>query len=153
MTPFDLTPLFRSTVGFDRLNRLVDASFETSDGPVYPPYNIEKLDDDKYRITMAVAGFGLDDIDLVEQDGTLLVTTKGREEKRGDVQYLHRGIAGRAFKRRFALAEHVFVIGAGLENGLLHIELERQLPEAKKPRTIKIERPSKQHRLVGKKAA
>lgn len=153
MTPFDLSPLFRSTVGFDRLNRLLDASFEASDGPVYPPYNIEKLDDDRYRITMAVAGFGEDDIDLVEQDGTLQVTAKGREEDRGDVQYLHRGIAGRAFKRRFALAEHVFVVSAGLENGLLQIELERKLPEAMKPRTIQIAHAGKTRRLVGKKAA
>ncbi|MCZ6603518.1 MAG: Hsp20 family protein [Alphaproteobacteria bacterium] len=152
MTPFDLSPLFRSTVGFDRLSRLIDASFDAGDGASYPPYNIEKLDDDQYRITMAVAGFGEDELDIVEQEGTLVVTAKGRDENK-DGHYLHRGIAARAFQRRFALAEHVYVVAANLENGLLHIDLERKLPDAMKPRNIPILRHGQTDRLVGKKAA
>ena len=153
MTRFDLSPLFRSTVGFDRLNRLLDASLDVSEGPSYPPYNIEKLDESQYRITMAVAGFSEGDIDIVEADGTLQITAKSRDEE-NETQYLHRGIAARAFQRRFALAEYVNVVKAGLENGLLHIELERRLPEEKKPRNIPVQSGSaKRARLVGKKAA
>jgi molecular chaperone IbpA len=155
MTPFDLSPLFRSTVGFDRLNRLLEASFDATDGPTYPPYNIEKLADDKYRVTMAVAGFREDEIEVVEQEGTLSVTAKTRAEEGDNSEYLHRGIAARSFQRRFALADHVFVVSAGLENGLLHIDLEHQVPEAMKPRNIPIASAGKPRRLAAgaKKAA
>ena len=137
MTNFDFTPLFRSTIGFDRLSRLVDQAM-LDDGPSYPPYNIEKTGDDAYRISMAVAGFGEDDINIVAQENTLTVSGKAKqaEEK---AEFLYRGIAGRAFERRFQLADHIKVVGAQLVNGLLHVDLVREVPEAKRPRTIKIE--------------
>ena len=118
MRTYDLSPLFRSTIGFDRLGRLLESSLST-ETVAYPPYNIEKLGDNAYRITMAVAGFGADDIDLTVQDNSLTIRGKAGEELEG-VQYLHRGIAGRAFERQFQLADHVEVQGAKLENGLLH---------------------------------
>ena len=141
MNRFDMTPLFRSTVGFDHLARLMDLAFETStnDGG-YPPYNIEKLSDDRYRITMAVAGFEQDDIALTQTDNVLVVKaaskTDASEEAR---EFLHRGIAARSFERRFTLSDHVNVTGADLSNGLLNIELQREVPEHKKPRQIAIE--------------
>lgn len=137
MTTFDFSPLFRSTIGFDRLSRLVDQAL-LDEGSSYPPYNIEKTGEDTYRITMAVAGFGEDDINVVAQENTLTVSGKAKpaDEK---TEFLYRGIAGRAFERRFQLADHIKVVGAQLVNGLLHIELAREVPEAKRPRTIKIE--------------
>lgn len=136
MSTFDLTPLFRSTVGFDRMMSLLDAAGR-SDEQAYPPYNIEKVGEDAYRITMAVAGFGEDDLTITAQGNALLISGKQkREEKKSE--YLYRGIAGRAFERRFQLADHIKVTGAELANGVLHVDLVREVPEAMKPRTIKV---------------
>ena len=138
MRTFDLTPLFRSTVGFDRLAQMLDATARLDEQTFsYPPYNIEKLGDDAYRITMAVAGFGPENLEIVAKDRTLTVAGKATQEPAA-VQYLHRGVAGRAFERRFELADFVQVKAASLDNGLLHIELVREVPEAMKPRTIAI---------------
>jgi len=138
MRHFDLTPFYRSTVGFDRLFDLLDsaAGFD-ADGVAYPPYNIERLGDNEYRITMAVAGFGEDElkIDVKEQSLTVRGEKKADEKQR---QFLHRGIAGRSFERRFQLADHVEVKGADLKDGLLHVDLARNLPERLKPRVIAI---------------
>ena len=138
MRHLDLTPFYRSTVGFDRLFDLLDsaAGFD-ADGVAYPPYNIERLGDNEYRITMAVAGFGEDElkIDVKEQSLTVRGEKKADEKQR---QFLHRGIAGRSFERRFQLADHVEVKGAEFKDGLLHIDLQRNLPERMKPRTIAI---------------
>lgn len=138
MRTFDLSPLFRSTVGFDHLARLMDAASRVDDQAfAYPPYNIEKLGEDQYRITMAVAGFSEADLSINTQNNSLIVTGHARKEET-PAQYLHRGIAGRSFERRFDLADHIRVAGATLVNGLLHIELLREVPEAMKPRTIAI---------------
>lgn len=138
MRSFDLTPLFRSSVGFDHLSRLMDAAARVDESALaYPPYNIERTGDDTYRITMAVAGFGEDDLSIVSQDNQLQISgklAKTEEEK----SFLYRGIAGRAFERRFTLADHIKVAGASLANGLLHVELVREVPEAMKPRQVKI---------------
>jgi molecular chaperone IbpA len=138
MTSFDLSPLFRSTIGFDRLSRALDTAFQTdARAQGYPPYNIEKVDENAYRITMAVAGFAESDIEVTQKENTLLVRGKvAKDEEQG--RYLHRGIAGRAFERHFQLADHVEVSDANLVNGLLVISLVREVPEAMKPRTIKI---------------
>jgi molecular chaperone IbpA len=138
MRTYDLSPLFRSTVGFDRLSRLMDAATRVDDSSLsYPPYNIERTGDDTYRISMAVAGFGEGDLTITTQDNQLVITGKLAQED--DKQsYLYRGIAGRAFERRFTLADHIRVSGASLVNGLLHVELVREVPEAMKPRQIKI---------------
>ena len=137
MRSFDFSPLFRSTVGFDRVFDMLDQAADTSQG--YPPYNIERTDESKYRITVAVSGFGEKDMNVEVRDGVLSVT--GKREDADKPSYLHRGIAGRAFERRFQLAEHVEVKGAKLENGLLHVDLERIVPEEKKPRRIAINAP------------
>jgi len=138
MDRFDFSPLFRSTIGFDRLARLVDAATRVdSAAPTYPPYNIEKTGEDAYRLTMAVAGFARDELDITVQENTLLVTGKAQKDDENG-RYLHRGIARRAFDRRFSLAENLKVVGASLDNGLLHVDLVREIPEAMKPRTIKI---------------
>jgi molecular chaperone IbpA len=134
MRSFDFSPLFRSTVGFDRVFDMLDQAADTSQG--YPPYNIERTDETKYRITVAVAGFGDKDLNVEVRDGVLSVT--GKREDADKPSYLHHGIAGRAFERRFQLADHVEVRGAKLENGLLHVDLERIVPEEKKPRRIAI---------------
>jgi molecular chaperone IbpA len=137
MTRFDLSPLFRSTIGFDHLDRLFDAALQGSDvGGGYPPYNIEKTGEDAYRLTVAVAGFAPEELNITAQANTLVVT--GKQKDGEDRRYLHRGIAGRAFERRFELADHIKVVGAKLENGLLSVELAREVPEAMKPRTIAI---------------
>lgn len=136
MRSYDLTPLYRTSVGFDRLSRLMDSALTLDGQKSYPPYNIVKRGDNEYRISLAVAGFAQDDIELVTESGTL--TVKGRNEADDDFEYLHRGIAGRAFERRFQLADHVEVTGAELVNGLLHIELRREIPEILKPRRIAI---------------
>ena len=139
MRSFDLSPLFRSTVGFDRFASLFDAATRLDEQTTtYPPYNIEKTGDSTYRVTMAVAGFSASDITLTAQANSLVVTGKGNRDETA-AQYLHRGIAGRAFERRFELADHIKVTGASLENGLLHIDLVREVPEARRPRSIKIE--------------
>jgi len=137
MRSFDLSPLFRSTVGFDRMFDMLDQAADTSQG--YPPYNIERSDETHYRITVAVAGFAEKDLSVDVRDGLLSVT--GKREDADKQSYLHHGIAGRAFERRFQLAEHVEVKGAKLENGLLHVDLERVVPEEKKPRRIQINAP------------
>jgi molecular chaperone IbpA len=150
MNTYDLSPLFRSSIGFDRLTRLLDSSLSGDVG--YPPYNIEKRGDNAYRITMAVAGFGQGDIDIVSQDTVLTIRGKaGGEPENG--QYLYRGIAGRAFERRFQLADYVEVQGARLENGLLHVDLVRQIPEALKPRKIEIATGETRPTLEQKQAA
>ena len=139
MRAFDLSPLFRSTVGFDHLSRMLDAAQRLDDTAFsYPPYNIEKLSDDDYRITMAVAGFAEADLDITVHDHTLVISGKVHREDES-AQYLHRGIAGRSFERRFQLADFIRVEGANLVNGLLHVALKREVPEQMKPRTIKID--------------
>jgi molecular chaperone IbpA len=138
MRTFDLSPLFRSTVGFDHLARMLDtASRVDGQAASYPPYNIEKLSEEQYRITMAVAGFAERDLTLTAQNHTLVIT--GQVQKPAETtQFLHRGIAGRSFERRFELAEHIRVQSASLVNGLLHIDLVREVPETLKPRSIPI---------------
>lgn len=140
MTTFDLSPLYRTAIGFDRLaDMLTNASRVDSNG--YPPYNIESLGEDRYRITMAVAGFGSDELDIVSEQNTLTISgskSESAKSEKGEREFLYRGIANRSFERRFQLADHVRVAGADLENGLLHIELQRELPERMKPRKIKI---------------
>jgi molecular chaperone IbpA len=135
MTSFDFAPLFRSTVGFDRMMRLLES--QAGDTPSYPPYNIEKTADDAYRVTMAVAGFGANDLEVVVRENTLTVTGRGAADTDG-AKFLHRGIARRAFERRFELADHIKVVGSSLDNGLLHIELKREIPESAKPKVIPI---------------
>ena len=140
MRTFDLSPLYRSTVGFDRMFNLLD-SMVGSDGavPTYPPYNIERTGENAYRVTMAVAGFGQDDLSIESKENVLTVKgEKKASEEQKENEFLYRGIASRAFERRFQLADHVEVKGAALENGLLHVELVRNIPEAMKPRTIAI---------------
>jgi len=131
----DFAPLFRSTVGFDRVPALLSLAMQREEGG-YPPYNIEKLNEDAYRIVMAVAGFGMDDIEIIAERNRLAV--RGEVKDRGERVFLHRGIAARAFERQFDLADFVEVVGASLENGLLTIELKREIPEALKPRRIEI---------------
>jgi len=133
---FDLSPLYRSTVGFDRLFNLLDG-VNDAQGQSYPPYNIERLGENDYRITMAVAGFAEADLSIEVKESALTVTGKRTEDEK-KASYLHQGIAARAFERRFQLADHVEVTGAKLEHGLLHIELKRVIPDAKKPRRIEI---------------
>jgi molecular chaperone IbpA len=138
MDRFDFSPLFRSTIGFDRLTRLVDAATRVDNAALaYPPYNIEKTGEDAYRLTMAVAGFSSDELDITVQENVLLVTGKSKKDG-DDAHYLHRGIARRAFERRFSLADHIKVVGASLLNGMLHVDLVREVPEAAKPRKIQI---------------
>ena len=139
MRTFDLTPLYRSTVGFDRLFSLLDQTTGFESAPSYPPYNIERTGENAYRITVAVAGFAEPELSIEVKENTL--TLRGEKqakqnEKNGEV--LYQGIAARAFERRFQLADHVVVKGAALENGLLHVDLVREIPEAMKPRTIPI---------------
>ncbi|MCE2520118.1 MAG: Hsp20 family protein [Alphaproteobacteria bacterium] len=137
MTRFDFSPLFRSTVGFDRMMNMLEASARSGEEG-YPPYNIEKKGENDYRITMAVAGFGENDLAIEVKDSTVSVSGSTSGEGDKEQTYLHRGIAARSFRRAFQLADHVHVSGANLENGLLHIDLVREVPEALKPRTIKI---------------
>ena len=134
---FDLTPLYRSTVGYDRLARMLNEA-SSFDAPSYPPYNIEKLSDDDYRITMAVAGFAPEDISIEVKGNALTVSGKKVEKTETKGEYLHQGIASRGFERRFQLADHMQVTTAGMENGLLHVALKREVPEALKPRTIPV---------------
>ncbi len=139
MRTFDLTPLFRSTVGFDHWDRLLDTAFGgETETPSYPPYNIEKLGDNQYRITMAVAGFTPDEVEVTQQANSVVIRGKAKE-KDVTARYLHRGIAARAFERRFELADYVEVKGANLANGLLLVDLAREVPEALRPRTIRVE--------------
>ena len=138
MARFDLSPLYRQSVGFDRFVNLVDSLTNVDgDGGGYPPYNIERVADNAYRISMAVAGFSQSDLDIEVKENTLSI--KGtKPEDNADAKYLHRGLANRAFERRFQLADHVQVNGAELKDGMLSVDLVRELPEAMKPRTIAI---------------
>lgn len=152
MRNFDLSPLMRSTVGFDHLSRLVDSALNSDSTSAYPPYNIEKLGEDDYQITMAVAGFAPGELTVTVQDDTLLVA--GRAGAEADEQeFLHRGIAKRAFERRFELAETIKVGNAHVENGMLQIDLKRVIPEHKKPRTIEIRSSEETARTIEADAA
>ena len=137
MSTVDFAPLFRTAIGFDRLARLVDTAASGQEAPTYPPYNIEKTGDDSYRLTMAVAGFRPEDLDITVKDNTLFVSGRVADEGR-KAEILYRGIAGRAFERRFVLADHMVVEGADLRDGLLHVGLKRVVPEALKPRRIPV---------------
>ena len=162
MQTYDFSPLFRYSVGFDRLEQLLDGAVRRAhQAPTYPPCNIETIDDDAYRISMAVAGFGKEDLEITQTENTLLISGKGRNAGNGS-SYLHRGIANRAFERRFDLADYVKVSDASIENGMLIIDLEREVPEALKPRQIEItngpaasleDKTSKYQRTEDKKAA
>jgi molecular chaperone IbpA len=137
MDMLDFSPLFRSTIGFDRLMRLADTATRLDSGDSYPPYNIARTGENAYRLTMAVAGFAADELDITVRENALLVTGKSKREEDRKA-YLYRGIARRAFERRFQLADHIKVVGASLDNGLLHVDLAREIPEAMKPRKIEI---------------
>jgi molecular chaperone IbpA len=138
MRTYDFTPLYRSAIGFDRLAQLFDEAARTDAQPSYPPYNIELVGEDKYRITMAVAGFDRSELDIEsERDQLKIVGRKQKDETKRT--FLHRGIAARDFEHRFQLADHVKVVGAKLDNGLLNIELVRVIPESLKPRKIEID--------------
>jgi molecular chaperone IbpA len=138
MRSYDLSPLFRTSVGFDRLNKILDAAQGVDSSTGYPPYNIEKLEQDRYGITMAVAGFAERDLDVTVKDNVLVVTGRIEPKDGKDGFFLHRGIATRAFERRFQLADHIEVVNARLENGLLDLDLVREVPESLKPRKIAI---------------
>lgn len=140
MRNFDFTPLYRSSVGFDNFADLIDRAFSGEvNQNTYPPYNIEKTAEDAYRISIAVAGFSQDDLVVETRDNQLFVSAKRTEETVDEGRtFLHRGIAARSFEKRFQLVDHVFVTGASVENGMLHIELAREMPEALKPRRIEI---------------
>ena len=150
MRTFDLAPLYRSTVGFDRLFSMLDG-FDAAPG--YPPYNIERTGENDYRITVAVAGFAENELSIEAKENTLTIKgdKQAKEEQNGEV--LYQGIAARAFERVFQLADHVQVKGASLENGLLHVDLVREIPEAKKPRQIPIGNGNTKPQVVDTKAA
>jgi molecular chaperone IbpA len=135
-TAFDFSPLYRSSIGFDRVFDLLENASRTTTIDHWPPYDIARTGEDDYRITMAVAGFSQDELSMTQEQNMLLVT--GEKKNEDKAEYLHRGIAGRAFERRFQLADHVKVTGACLENGLLTIDLKREIPEEMKPRRIEI---------------
>lgn len=138
MRTYDFSPLYRATVGFDRIADLMDRVLSSDvPQPTYPPYNIEKIDENAYRISVAVAGFSSDELNVEVKDGGLIVAARKADEAEAKT-YLHRGIATRAFERRFALADHVKVTGATTADGMLHIDLVREVPEALKPRRIEI---------------
>jgi molecular chaperone IbpA len=155
MRMFDTTPLLRSTVGFDNINRLMDSvTRQDPSESAYPPYNIEKTGEDSYRISMAVAGFKESELGIVVNDGVLEVSGKSEavtESPDATPTFLHRGIAKRAFTRRFTLADTIKVRGAGLEDGLLHVELTREIPEERKPRQIQIQ--TGDQKVIDSKAA
>jgi len=152
MTTFDLSPLLRTSVGYDRLANILNATHRIEQGNGFPPYNIQKAGEDRYRITMAVAGFSESELDIISENGKLIVTgERPEEEESEDHGFLYRGIATRSFERRFSLADHVKVTGARLDNGLLHIELEREIPEAMKPRKIEIHSAESSTLIEGRK--
>ncbi|WP_413203942.1 Hsp20 family protein [Rhodospirillum sp. A1_3_36] len=156
MRTFDPTPLHRFAIGFDNISRILDAATRLDDQAVaYPPYNIEKLSENDYRITMAVAGFGESDLDVIVQENTLIISGKihRAESESKAPEFLHRGIAGRAFERKFELADHIQVKGAALENGLLHVDLERLVPEEKLPRKVAIQSSGTGAKAIENKAA
>lgn len=143
----DFTPLFRTAIGFDRLAQMVEGLQDTSP-TTFPPYNIEKTGEDAYRVTVAVAGFAPEDLDVTVRDNTLFVSGRVQQPQGEKVATLYRGIAGRSFERRFALADHIVVEGANLDNGLLHIGLKRVVPEALKPRRIGISTSSAGQKVI-----
>lgn len=154
MRQFDLSPLYRQTVGFDRLFNLLDQTGSFDGASSYPPYNIERTGENAYRVTLAVAGFSKDEIVIESKENTLSI--KGSKEQAGPVEgreILHQGIAARAFERRFQLADHVVVTGASLVNGLLHVDLVREIPEAQKARRIEIGVGAPTAKVVESKAA
>lgn len=154
MRTFDLTPLHRSTVGFDRLFSLLDqVNNVDSAAPTYPPYNIERTGENAYRITVAVAGFTEDDLSIEVKENGLSIRGEHKAEASGSGEVVYRGIAARAFERRFQLADHVEVRGASLANGLLHVELVREIPEAKKPRAVPITSSAKAPQAIEAKAS
>ncbi|MGF7162094.1 molecular chaperone IbpA [Rhodoligotrophos appendicifer] len=136
---YDLTPLYRSTIGFDRFGSLLESLGHLDGGNGYPPYNIERLGTDQYRISMAVAGFKPEELNVEVKESAVTISGRRNEKPAQAGSVLHQGIASRSFERRFQLADFVKVTGASLENGLLHVELTREIPEAAKPRTIAIE--------------
>ncbi|NOU52456.1 Hsp20 family protein [Pseudoalteromonas sp. JBTF-M23] len=139
MRTVDLSPLYRSFIGFDHLASLMDAAARTDKQPSFPPYNIELLEEDKYQITMAVAGFSEQELSIESENNTLKVAgTKAQKSAESSRKFIHQGIAERSFERKFQLGDHVKVIGAALDHGLLVINLEREIPEALKPRKIEI---------------
>lgn len=152
MTAYDFSPLYRSAIGIDRLAQLMDNAMRADNQTSYPPYNIELVDEDRYRISMAVAGFARDELDIEVANDTLTVSgSKAKEE--GPRRYLHQGIAARGFQRQFQLADHIKVKGARIENGLLHIDLQREVPEALKPRRIAINSGDGDGRVLEEQAA
>lgn len=142
----DLTPLYRSTVGFDRLFQMLDGF--AGEAPAYPPYNIERTGENAYRVTMAVAGFSEADLNIEVKENSLTIRGERAEKSAKESELLFQGIAGRSFERRFQLADHVQVTGAALENGLLHVDLVREIPEQLKPRTIAIKRVNEAKTLI-----
>lgn len=138
MRSFDLSPLYRSTVGFDRLAAALDNALAADQGAGYPPYNIEKTGENAWRITVAAAGFAEDELSVESRDGQIVIAGR-KAEAEGERAYLHRGIAARAFEKRFQLADHVRAVAAKTENGLLHVDLVREVPEALRPRRIEIQ--------------
>ena len=154
MRHFDLSPLYRQTVGFDRLFNLLDQAGGVDSASTYPPYNIERTGENAYRVTLAVAGFSREELSIETRENTLAI--KGSKEQTGPAEgreILHQGIAARAFERRFQLADHVVVTGASLVNGLLHVDLVREIPEAQKPRRIEIGATELAAKVVESKAA
>jgi len=152
MRTFDLAPLYRSTVGFDRLFSMLDGAGFDSSAPTYPPYNIERTGENAYRISIAVAGFAENELTIESKENTLTIRGEKQEKSETQGEVLYQGIAARAFERRFQLADYVQVTGAQLANGLLHVDLVREIPEAKKPRTIAINGQSAP-KVVDQKAA
>jgi molecular chaperone IbpA len=138
MRTFDFAPLYRSTVGFDRLFSMLDQFNGVESSPSYPPYNLERTGDNSYRITVAVAGFGESDLSIETKESTLTIRGEKQVKQEANGEVLYQGIAARTFERRFQLADHVEVRGANLEHGLLHVDLVREVPEAMKPRRIAI---------------
>ncbi|NOJ15123.1 Hsp20 family protein [Vibrio splendidus] len=136
MRTVDFTPLYRNAIGFDRLFNMMESNTSKNTSGGYPPYNIEQKDENNYRITMAVAGFADDQLDLTQKENTLIV--KGERKAEAEKTFVYQGIAERDFERKFQLADYVKVVGASMENGLLHIDLEREIPEAMQPRKIAI---------------
>ncbi|QDZ02592.1 Hsp20 family protein [Nitratireductor mangrovi] len=148
-TTFDFSPLYRSGIGFERMLNALETASRVEAPDNWPPYDIAKTSDDHYRITMAVAGFSEAELDITQEQNLLMVS--GQKSGNDNGQYLHRGIAGRGFERRFELADHVKVTGAGLDNGLLTIDLKREIPEEMKPRRIEIVAGTTAHRVESKR--
>ncbi len=155
MRHFDLSPLYRSTIGFDRLFNMIDQAAGFESAPAYPPYNIERTGENAYRISVAVAGFAADDLAIETKENTLTIRGSREREPEGSAnrEILYQGIAARTFERRFQLADHVQVTGASLENGLLHVDLLRELPEAQKARQIPIAAGGPKSAVAASKAA